>query len=945
MERNTYFVTHANKMRQSIGFILLIFGINLMNAQVAYHEFSQIQKTFTLLENPTILATATGASGPSSLDDVVYNIADNTIPFSFNFNNIDYTGLKVFTNGYVAFGTIETIKNRPVSENTAYDGVISAMGADLNGLFQVNGKTAQISYKTIGTAPNRSFVIEYLHFRPYSTSTSTSSYFDWNFQIHLNENQTIEIVYDLQVTGTPSSELLEVGLRGSTNADFNSRKANGVSSSNWTSTTASIQNTDRITTNSSTLPPSGYSFKWEKTSFCLPVYQYSADPVTRVVFNTIDNVSTSTVPTTPIYEDFTNISTDLTKGQTYPISIKGPSSTFPSDVMVYIDFNQNGLFDDAGESFYIGRLEPQNPFNALTITSNILIPSTALNGPTKMRIVKNTNVSALANPDAPNAVSGPCATNMRSGQVEEYTLNLQGTSTTPAVQTVVVTTQNNVAAQITAVNGTLPLLATVNPSGANQEVTWSIASGAAFVSLNNEGIVTAIANGTATVRATSVSDTTKFGEIQITVNIPTDSYCTSEGVEGYSLPIYEFNFNNIQNLSANQTDASPLYEDFTNQIFEVSKGNTYPVTVKGKTDGQENILSVVYIDINHDFQFTDNEAFNIGMLSNTGGENGTVTGSVTIPQSALSGSTRMRVVNMYYNPSSTNGTFINTPCPTAWYLGQIEDYTIQISEGVTPPAVQTVVVTTQNNVPAQISALNETLQLVATINPAGANQEVTWSVVSGQTFVSVNTTGIVTGIANGTATVRATSVADPAKFGEIQVTVNQALSVENVMVTVMNNAEAKIIVQNETLPLVATVNPSGVSQNVTWSVAAGASFASVSTTGVVTGITNGTAIIRATSVADTTKFGEIEVIIDIPTASVDDFVKQHIKVYPNPAVDVLNFDSDLTLESIEVYDMTGKKVIETKQTQINIQHIASGIYQVKIVFENQKAGFIKIIKK
>jgi len=255
------------------------------------------------------------------------------------------------------------------------------------------------------------------------------------------------------------------------------------------------------------------------------------------------------------------------------------------------------------------------------------------------------------------------------------------------------------------------------------------------------------------------------------------------------------------------------------------------------------------------------------------------------------------------------------------------------------------VVTTQNNVPAQISALNETLQLVATINPAGANQEVIWSVVSGQTFVSVNNTGIVTGIANGTAIVRATSVDDPAKFGEIQVTVNQVLSVENVMVTVMNNAEAKIIVQNETLPLVAIVNPSGVSQNVTWFVAEGASFASVSTTGVVTGITNGTAIIRATSVADTTKFGEIEVIIDIPTASIDDFVKQHIKVYPNPAVDVLNFDSDLTLESIEIYDMTGKKVIETKQTQINIQHIASGIYQVKIVFENQKAGFIKIIKK
>lgn len=160
--------------------------------------------------------------------------------------------------------------------------------------------------------------------------------------------------------------------------------------------------------------------------FCLPTYQYNSDGnmITKITFNTIDNTSPFTSGTTPSYEDFTAISTDISQGNTYQISVKGPSSTFPSDVMAYIDFNQNGIFDDAGESFYIGQLAAANPANANTITSNIVIPATAVLGNTKIRIVKNTNTAALSNPSAPNSISGPCATDLRSGQVEDYTVNI-----------------------------------------------------------------------------------------------------------------------------------------------------------------------------------------------------------------------------------------------------------------------------------------------------------------------------------------------------------------------------------------------------------------------------------------------------------------------------------------------------------------------------------------
>ena len=163
---------------------------------------------------------------------------------------------------------------------------------------------------------------------------------------------------------------------------------------------------------------------------CLPTFLYGSDSnmITQVQFATINNSSPFTSGTTPQYEDFTAQLTTINAGSSYPISVKGPSSTFPSDIVVYIDFNQNGSFADVGESFYIGRIAPANPANANTITATIEIPATALSGSTKMRILKNTNVDALSNPNAANSISGPCA-NLRAGQTEEYSLIINTTQT------------------------------------------------------------------------------------------------------------------------------------------------------------------------------------------------------------------------------------------------------------------------------------------------------------------------------------------------------------------------------------------------------------------------------------------------------------------------------------------------------------------------------------
>ena len=72
--------------------------------------------------------------------------------------------------------------------------------------------------------------------------------------------------------------------------------------------------------------------------------------------------------------------------------------------------------------------------------------------------------------------------------------------------------------------------------------------------------------------------------------------------------------------------------------------------------------------------------------------------------------------------------------------------------------------------------INESFTIIPTVLPSNAtNKSVTYSVISGNTFVIVNSsTGLVTGIAAGTATVRATT-SDGAKTADCIVTVNNKI--------------------------------------------------------------------------------------------------------------------------------------------------------------------------
>lgn len=84
--------------------------------------------------------------------------------------------------------------------------------------------------------------------------------------------------------------------------------------------------------------------------------------------------------------------------------------------------------------------------------------------------------------------------------------------------TVTVTTENDIAPEINQTAGTLQLIATVSPAESSQEVVWTIENGQALATIDDNGLVTAIADGTVTARATSTENTDFYGEITITIN-------------------------------------------------------------------------------------------------------------------------------------------------------------------------------------------------------------------------------------------------------------------------------------------------------------------------------------------------------------------------------------------------------------------------------------------
>ena len=149
-----------------------------------------------------------------------------------------------------------------------------------------------------------------------------------------------------------------------------------------------------------------------------------------------------------------------------------------------------------------------------------------------------------------------------------------------------------------------------------------------------------------------------------------------------------------------------------------------------------------------------------------------------------------------------------------------------------------------NQTTLSFSAANQTATLIATVMPSNAtNKEVTWA-SSNTSVATVSNAGVVTSKGNGTATITATTTDGTNLSATCEVTVLLPVLATGIS---LNRTSLSFFRPNETETLVATIEPSNAAnKNVTWT-SSNTSVATVSSTGVVTPIFNGTAIITATT--------------------------------------------------------------------------------------------------
>lgn len=125
----------------------------------------------------------------------------------------------------------------------------------------------------------------------------------------------------------------------------------------------------------------------------------------RVQLGTINNATGANAG----YGNFTNLSTGLTAGSGYTITVTPTwtGSTYSEGYAVWIDYNQNGVFTDAGELVWSKAASTTTP-----VSGTFTVPSTTTAGATRMRVSMKYN-----------GIPTSCET-FSYGEVEDYTVNI-----------------------------------------------------------------------------------------------------------------------------------------------------------------------------------------------------------------------------------------------------------------------------------------------------------------------------------------------------------------------------------------------------------------------------------------------------------------------------------------------------------------------------------------
>lgn len=412
-----------------------------------------------------------------------------------------------------------------------------------------------------------------------------------------------------------------------------------------------------------------YTVAFSLATYCSPTFTSGSAAITNVTFGGINNTtSASNLGVDPFVQSFCDEATVLAGSPTNPISLKGRTyGTNTFHFRAFFDWNQNGNFTDTGESYYIGTINNSSGADLITAIGNIAVPSTALGGRTRMRIMYQFNSDP----------TNPCRTGTGNGQAEDYIVNVLPLSacSSPTLQP----TNLNLTASGTSINGsfTVPIpapnnyLVVMNTTGTVPNPTngtsYTIGStiGAGNTVIDNDGNATFTATGL-TVNTTyyffifSFNSICTGGPLYYTSNPLNGStttlgfnYCNPSTIStpDNRLFINDVGFvgtlNDVTNFSSSFSTTTPGYQNFTtltNRPVQ-AQGSGVNIYVGANTRGRFK----AWIDWNKNGTFENSE-----LVYDT---NGIATVSTTfgfiIPDTTPIGDYRIRI--RFFNSFRTQG--------------------------------------------------------------------------------------------------------------------------------------------------------------------------------------------------------------------------------------------------------------------------------------------------
>jgi uncharacterized protein YjdB len=464
-----------------------------------------------------------------------------------------------------------------------------------------------------------------------------------------------------------------------------------------------------------------------------------------------------------------------------------------------------------------------------------------------------------------------------------------GPSATVPVTSITVAGQGG-ATTISTDGGTLQMLATVLPSNAtNKTVTWSITAGSAYGTINSStGVLTAVENGTVTIRATATDGSNVYGSTNITITNQTTpvSNITVAGQGGATTVSTDG--------GALQMLATVLPSNATNKTvtWSITNGSAYgtinsstglltaidngSVTVRATAADGSGVFGTTSITIS-------NQVIPVTSISISGGTAITTDGgTLQLNATVLPANATNKTVTW----SITSGSAYATINSSTGLLTAVENGSVTIKTAAADGsgAFGTTTVTISNQVipvssitvsgGSAITTDGGTLQLIASVLPANAtNKTVTWSITSGSAYATINSsTGLLTAVDNGSVTLRAIAADGSGIYGTTTVTIsNQVIPVTSI--TVSGAGGVSLINSiGGTLQLSASILPANATnQTVSWTISNGTGQATINSSGVVTSVSNGTVTTRATANDGSGVFGTMTITIStqiIPVSSI-----------------------------------------------------------------------------